>query len=110
MSKSKAKKVTKPTKATKAKKAAEVEAEVTPEVEAEVTPEVKAEPEVEVEPMKPVEVQPKKVVEWVVNEGLSIVTPRGVLKSGMVVTPRNFPGGETDFTALIQKKHLVRKK
>lgn len=64
----------------------------------------------EVEPAYSTEVEKKKVVEYVVAEGLSITSRRGVLTGGAVVSPRDFPGGEATIIELVQKRHLVKKK
>lgn len=68
------------------------------------------EPTPEVKSTEPVEVVSKKVVEYVVADGLSITSLRGMLKPGEVVTARDFRGGEATFTELVQKKHVVKSK
>ena len=49
-----------------------------------------------------------KVAEYRVAEGLSITTKRGTLSAGVMIEPRDLPGGQASIDALLKSKKIKK--
>ena len=49
-----------------------------------------------------------KAAEYRVAEGLSITTKRGTLSAGVMIEPRDLPGGQASIDALLKSKKIKK--